>query len=372
MKNTGIYVHIPFCKSKCGYCDFNSYAGQEDMFSPYFSALGREIRAYGERLDICADTVYIGGGTPTCVGTELLCGLMQNIFSSYNISDGCEITSECNPKTADAEKLSRMRESGINRLSIGLQSTDDDMLRALGRIHTFADFLCCFRDARQAGFDNISLDLMYGLPNQTADGWRETVLRAAELGAEHISCYALKLEDGTPLAAAKPVLPDDDAAADMYEICCAELAKFGYERYEISNFAKTGARSRHNLKYWRCDDFLGLGAGAFSCMDGARFSNARRVDEYIGLICAQGSAVTEKTQLTEFDRMSEFVFLGLRCADGISCGEFLRRFGRSLHDVFGKQIEKYEKLGFLISEGGSLRFSDKAFFVSNAILSDFV
>ena len=371
MKKTGIYVHIPFCKSKCGYCDFNSYAGLESMIAPYFSALSEEIRNCGEKCEICADTVYIGGGTPTCVDTDYLCGLMKNIFSSYKICDGSEITSECNPKTADEEKLRMMRRSGINRLSIGLQSTDDAMLRTLGRIHTFSDFLDCFRSARRAGFENISLDLMYGLPNQTISGWRETLLRAAELGAEHISCYALKLEDGTPLAAANPPVPDDDTVADMYDMCCEILARFGYERYEISNFAKIGAQSRHNLKYWRCDDFLGLGAGAFSCMNGARFSNEPCVSEYIKLIQNRGSAVRERSELTPFDLMSEFVFLGLRCADGISRREFSRRFGRDLSEVFGQQIKKYETGGFLISEGDRLRFSDKAFFVSNTILADF-
>lgn len=372
MKTTGIYVHIPFCKSKCAYCDFNSFAGAESMIEPYIASLCNEICVAGERNRICVDTVYIGGGTPTFCGTKALCKIIDAINSAFRITKDCEITAECNPGTADFSKLSAMRSAGINRLSIGLQSTDDKMLRDLGRIHTFGEFSDCFADARKAGFENISLDLMFGLPNQTPKIWYETLHRAAEFGAEHISCYALKLEEGTPLAAKNPPLPDDDTVADMYDSCVAILSEHGYGRYEISNFAHRGFESRHNLKYWHCDDFLGLGAGAFSCMGSTRFSNCAPICDYISKIQSGGSAVSEKTTLSDFDRMSEFVFLGLRCADGISLSEFKNRFDRDISEVFGKPIKKFTDMGFLISEGDRLRFAEQAFFVSNTVLSEFV
>lgn len=372
MKTIGIYVHIPFCKSKCAYCDFNSFAGMENAVEPYISALCDEIRIVGDCNRLYVDTVYIGGGTPTFCDAKTLCKITDTLSSTFQLTDDCEITAECNPGTADFSKLSAMRNAGINRLSIGLQSTDNKILRDLGRIHTFREFSDCFADARRAGFKNISLDLMFGLPNQTLKIWHETLHRAAEFGAEHISCYALKLEEGTRLAAANPPLPDDDTVADMYDSCVEILAEHSYGRYEISNFARRGFESRHNLKYWHCDDFLGLGAGAFSCMGGVRFSNCSPIHDYILKIQNEGSAVSEKTELSDFDRMSEFVFLGLRCAEGISLSEFKKRFGCDISTVFGKPIKKFTDTGFLLAECDRLRFADRAFFVSNSVLSEFV
>lgn len=372
MKKAGIYIHVPFCRSKCGYCDFNSYAGMEECISPYFCALGKEIERTAAEYDIHADTVYFGGGTPTFAGADRLAAVTGKAFSSYNIEPDAEVTAECNPGTAAFEDLLVMRRGGINRLSIGLQSASDAELKMLGRIHTFADFRECFANARRAGFDNISVDLMYGLPGQTQEQWKKTLNAAAELGCEHISCYALKIEDGTPFAKNGICPPEDDAVADMYEVCVDTLKKYGYERYEISNFARDGKYSRHNLKYWRCDDFLGLGAGAFSCMNGERFSNVTGVNDYISRIGKGISTVNEKTQLTETDKIEEFVFLGLRCASGIDTSEFKEKFGKNIEDIYGKTIEKYIKTDFLRREGNRLFFADKAFFVSNTILADFI
>ena len=373
MKKTGIYIHIPFCRSKCGYCDFNSYSGMEECISPYFCALNREIDITSAKYnDINADTVYFGGGTPTLAGSTHIVPTLKKIFSSYNICSDAEITAECNPGTVDFEELKRLRDGGINRLSIGLQSVSDSELKKLGRIHTYADFLECLNNARRAGFDNVSIDLMYGLPDQTTEGWHQTLHTAAKLGCEHISCYSLKIEEGTPFSTQKLNLPDDDTVADMYEDCVGILKEYGYERYEISNFAKCGKYSRHNLKYWRCDDFLGIGAGAFSCMCGERFSNAVCVDDYIKRIKFAQSAVVDTNTLSETDKIEEFVFLGLRCSRGISISEFKSRFGKNIFDIYGDVIRKYQTQGFLILSGDRLRFSDKAFFVSNTILSDFI
>lgn len=369
MRNTGIYIHIPFCKSKCNYCDFNSYAGMNEHIISYFSALNREIEQSG-RLN--ADTVYIGGGTPTCVDVRHIIGVMENVFSSYNISEDTEITIECNPATIDYDGLKVLRECKINRLSIGLQSTDNILLKKLGRIHSFDDFKKCFSDARRAGFENISLDLMYGLPQQGMEQWKKTLKEASDFDCEHISCYSLKVEEGTPFAKMNLQLPDDDTVADMYEECVDFLDKCGYKRYEISNFAKKGRESRHNIKYWRCDDFLGLGAGAYSCMDGKRFSNCCPITDYIKAIEQNKTAITETITLSDEDKMSEFVFLGLRCRDGISIKEFELRFGQNIFDVYGMVLEKYIKLGFLVYNKERIYFSDKAFFVSNTILAEFV
>ncbi len=372
MKTLGLYIHIPFCKSKCGYCDFNSYAGKEGLVEPYFDALNKEIKMLSKKYTGPVDTIYFGGGTPTSVDPELICQVLENIKENFEQCSNIEIAAECNPGTIDIEGLCKLSDAGINRLSIGLQSADNVCLKALGRIHTVEDFDKCFHNARRAGFDNISLDLMYGLPDQTMDNWTQTLKSAIQFSPEHISAYALKIEEGTPFANTKLNLPDDDLVADMYQRAVQILGAEGYSRYEISNFSKPGLESRHNLKYWQCDDFLGFGAGAFSCADDVRFSNALDIEEYIKSINDKKSAVVYNENLSNFDKMSEFMFLGLRLEDGIEEKEFQKRFNLNIDEVFGKQIDKYTKTGFLIRENGKIRFSDKGFFVSNIILADFV
>lgn len=372
MKRLGLYIHIPFCKSKCLYCDFNSYAGRDRDMMPYFSALLKEAKAWSEKTDALADTVYFGGGTPTCVDVCLLEESIEKLFSLFNISEDAEVTMECNPKTIDLEGLRRLRKAGVNRLSIGLQSSCNEALRVLGRIHTFEDFCTCFENARKAGFENISLDLMYGLPGMTMADWEKTLDTALSFGAEHISAYALKIEEGTPFSKMELVLPNEDLTADMYERMVERLRYEGYRRYEISNFAKNGFESRHNLKYWECSEFLGLGAGAYSCMDGRRFSNLCSINEYIDAAEKGKSAEDWREDLSKDDLMSEFMFLGLRCEKGVSRKDFYSRFGVKIEDCFGAALKKYVDFGFILSEGDTIRFSDKGFFVSNTILSDFV
>ena len=368
---SGLYVHIPFCKSKCRYCDFNSYAKMDEFINPYFSALIKEAEYYKDTVQT-VDTIYFGGGTPTSVSPKLLGDTVGAFFEMFDVSADAEITAECNPGTIDFEGLKVLRQSGINRLSIGLQTTDDEKLKTLGRIHTFDDFKNCFESARRADFDNLSLDLMYGLPDQSLEDWEKTLDAALEFGAEHISCYSLKIEDGTPFAKMELNLPDDDMVADMYELAVKKLLQQGYDRYEISNFAKAGRESRHNLKYWRCDDFLGLGAGAYSCVGARRFSNICKIDEYINAVSKTGFAENWASVQTCDEQMSEFMFLGLRFRDGVKDSEFKARFGTSFTAIFGDAIKKYTDWGFFIFDGECLKFSDKGFFVSNTILADFV
>ncbi len=343
----------------------------DDSISPYFFALNEEI-SMASLNESVIDTIYFGGGTPTCVDLTLIEKTLKHIFSEFNISDNAEITIECNPGTIDLAGLRLLKECGFNRLSIGLQSTNNALLKILGRIHTVQDFEECLKSARLVGFDNISLDLMYGLPNQTLSAWNETLTTALSYDVQHISCYALKIEEGTPFASKKLVLPDDDEIADMYNSCVEKLKASGYNRYEISNFAKSNYQSRHNLKYWRCEDFRGFGAGAFSCVENKRFSNETCVATYIEKINNKQTVVTFNHNQTENDLLSEFVFLGLRCADGISVEDFNSRFKKDIFDVFEKPLKKYISMGFLKYENGKIFFTDKSFFVSNTILSDFV
>lgn len=366
MKPLGIYVHIPFCISKCNYCDFNSYAGLDALHSNYFDALLDEIINKSGSDEYLAETIYIGGGTPTSVKTEYIISVLQALGQRFTVSDNAEITIECNPKTAGYDDFCRLRAAGVNRLSIGLQSACDAQLKKLGRAHNFSDFGVCFNQARKAGFENISLDLMFGLPDQTLDDWQQTLQKAAEFHPEHISCYGLQVEEGTPFANMSLNLPDEEQTRQMYDLCVKLLAANGYDRYEISNFARGGFESRHNLKYWRLDEYAGFGAGAHSFLDGKRFANARGIDDYIN------GAEFECLPESKEDLMSEFVFLGLRTASGISLDEFERRFDISIDKVYGEAIEKNLARKTLIKKDGRLFLPPDMFFVSNSVLSDFV
>ncbi len=366
----GIYVHIPFCKSKCNYCDFCSYPNSISYSEDYIESLCKEIELTGFTHKV--DTIYIGGGTPTYLPPAQILRILDTISEKYSVLKDAEITIECNPATIDFDGLSTLRKGGINRLSIGLQSTDDDILKRLGRAHSTADFEACYHSARQAGFDNISIDLMFGLPGQSMSMWIDTLNKAISYGAEHISCYSLKVEEGTPFYTMNLNLPDDDTNRDMYDRCVKMLADAGYERYEISNFAKPNCKSQHNIKYWECNDFAGFGAAAYSCMEGVRYSNICGLHEYISAIKDVGAAPDTAYTLTEFDQMSEFVFLGLRMCDGISQTEFEERFQKNLDEVFGGTICKHLMNGHLIREDDRIKINPDMLYVSNSILADFV
>ena len=367
----GIYIHIPFCKSKCNYCDFNSFSGIEHLQKDYCIALKHEIDNFHNKENI-VNTIYFGGGTPTYLSSDLLVDLLKTVKENFTLSGNCEITTECNPATIDENGFRILYNAGFNRVSIGLQSCDDKLLKTLGRIHSFNEFENCFKQARMAGFENISLDLMYGLPNQTTEIWLDTLKKAIAFSPEHISSYSLKIEDGTPFSHMNLDIPDDETVREMYDICTDFLENNGYNRYEISNYAKKGFESKHNCKYWSCEDYVGFGAGACSCIDNLRYNNLSDIQAYINSVLKSGVAIEEKFPLNNTEMMSEFCFLGLRTTNGISADEFKNRFGVELTQVFGNEIEKNIKRKTIIQKNGRYIIPPEWIFVSNEILSDFV
>lgn len=330
-KSLGIYVHIPFCKSKCEYCDFYSLGGGRDRRTTddYLQALADHIKETGELAQgYEVDTVYFGGGTPSFFGAENLEKILDEIHRHFIMSMNAEITLEANPDSVTLPSLKRLLRAGFNRISIGVQSDDDQMLKKLGRPHTFQQAKQAMQLARKAGFANISLDLMYGLPNQTLSAWKETVIRIAGMRPEHISCYALKVEEGTPLWEYKDCanLPNDDVQADMYLAASEILREYGYEHYEISNFSKKGFRSRHNMKYWTGGEYIGFGPTAASDFAGRRFTVKRSLKGYIGGIAKKEAILSECEEIPARERAGEYVMLRLRTDLGINAAEYEKKY----------------------------------------------
>ena len=371
-KNVGIYIHVPFCLSKCHYCDFCSVqrAGDEKK-EFYVKRLCEEIELFASKIDESgevptADTVYFGGGTPTLLSAEQIGRILDRVNAKFGISADAEITAETNPKTADENKLADIRRAGVNRLSIGMQSIHDSELRLLGRIHSAGDFLETYSAARRVGFDNISVDLMYGIPNQTRETFRKSVEGLAMLAPEHISSYSLTVEEGTNFYRRRDSLdlPDEDTVGDMYTDMEEMLSGYGYHKYEISNFARSGRESRHNTKYWRLDDYLGFGSAAHSCFDSVRFAHSRDVDAYID----GKSTIIEVEKIGVREAMDEFAMLGMRLSEGVSFADFYSRFGKRFAEIF-PVFSKYAPEFVEIDDRGC-RFTQKGMLVSNAILSD--
>ena len=368
-KSLGLYLHIPFCLSKCRYCDFCSLAGADsDRIAAYATALCLSL---SERADECCDyavdTVYFGGGTPTLMPIDRMAEIMAVLQWQYNLSKDCEITCECNPATADFSYLSALRSMGFNRLSIGLQSVHDDELRMLGRAHTFADFCKTFRDARRAGFDNISVDLMYALPDQTLSRFEESIDTLCALAPEHISAYGLKIEENTPFFRMrdKLTLPDEEEELAMYMLLSSRLASFGYHKYEISNFSKPERESRHNLRYWRGEEYLGFGPAAHSDFGGSRFGNARDVEGFV-----RGEDITcESHAPSSHERDEEYVMLRLRLSEGICERDFQNRFGQRFSEKY-PIADRLLQEGLMAQSEGRIFLTDRGFFVSNAILCE--
>lgn len=370
-RNVGIYIHVPFCKSKCLYCDFCSCIPKDHgMMDGYTNALISDIKSsFGtlDTSDVTADTVYFGGGTPTLLDAGMLERILGALSDRFRISCDTEITAECNPKTVDREKLSQLRRVGINRLSIGMQSAIDSELKLMGRTHRACDIKKVVEDARCADFNNISVDLMYGIPGQTYESFDISLDTAIALDVEHISSYALKLEENTPFYRMREKLsfPDDDAVCDMYEHMCNVLHDKGYNRYEISNFSRSGYESRHNLKYWQYSDYFGFGAAAHSFVHGERIENTSDIDAYI-----RGDAIIRSREIIDRnEQMNEYVMLAMRLEHGVDMGEFSCVFGCDFMEKFGASFAKYSP-EFLTLEGGRCAFTQKGFFVCNYILSD--
>lgn len=375
-KNMELYIHIPFCVKKCAYCDFLSFPADEGTKRRYVEKLMEEMRTMGA---VCRDntvsTVFVGGGTPSILKGEWMEELFSVLRENFSLEPDAEISMEANPGTVTKEKLFSYRRAGINRLSFGLQSAKEGELSALGRIHSFEDFLESFRAARECGFENINVDLMSALPGQTADSWMETLKRTAELSPEHISAYSLIVEEGTPFyeaygsEAGRKLLPDEETEREMYHRTKAFLRECGYERYEISNYAKPGFACLHNIGYWTGVPYLGLGLGAASYLNGKRFSGHADMETY--LASAAGTYENE-VQLTKKDMEEEFFFLGLRLTKGVSLAEFKERFGEDAAAVYPGVMERFVKEGAANLSDGRFFLTDYGMDVSNYVMAEFL
>ncbi len=373
----GLYIHIPFCAAKCRYCDFVSFADQSDC-EAYLAALSQEQTLCREALPLLGyDTVFIGGGTPSVLPEGAIARILEEIYRKFRVSPDAEITIESNPGTLTKNKLRSYKNAGINRISMGLQSADDRLLRNIGRIHTFEQFLESFRLAREAGFANINTDIMYGLPEQTVEAHLETIHRLALLASEHISAYSLILEENTPLYmdvnGGAQNLPDEDASYEMHRQGMALIGALGYRRYEISNYAKPGFESRHNLNYWDNGEYLGLGLNAHSAMrvngKWLRWSNTARMADYIGTCGRSERPLSEQEQeIPTVEEMFETLMLGLRKTQGVRDEIFRTRFGKRMREVFPQAIIKLEEKGWLIEQDGFFRLTEEGLDFQNLAL----
>ncbi|MGX8686821.1 MAG: radical SAM family heme chaperone HemW [bacterium] len=372
-RSLSLYIHFPFCVRKCRYCDFLSGPADHAAREAYLRALEREISLVPEFIaGRPVRTLFFGGGTPSLMEEGQLQSLMEALRSRFTLDEDAEISMEVNPGTADLKKLKAFREQGINRLSIGVQSFCDGELSLLGRIHRAEDAVRIFYEARQAGFDNINLDLMSALPGQSTESWRESLEMACRLGPEHISAYSLIIEEGTPFASMDlPPLPDEDEDRQMYHETGEILSSCGYERYEISNYARPGYACRHNCVYWTCRDYLGLGLGASSLIGNSRFDCIRSMQDYLSAP-AWEDFHEEKTLLTVEDRMEEFMFLGLRMTGGIRPADFEERFHASFDQIYGKTAGRHVEEGLLAWEGGRLFLTERGLDLANYVMSDYI
>ena len=369
----GLYIHVPFCKSKCIYCDFYSLPGiSEARMDAYTAALTAHLtEAAPQAAHHRVDTVYFGGGTPTLLGAARLTRILKTIRKQYSVTKDAEITLEANPDSAqDLRELKALRRAGFNRISLGMQSACDAELKALGRVHTAAQVGSAVETARKAGIRNVSLDLIYGLPRQTMEQWQATLATAVALQPDHLSCYGLKVEEGTPLFAVRDTagLPDDEAQADMY-LCTTEyLARCGYEQYEISNFARPGFRSRHNMKYWALEEYAGFGPGAHSDFGGVRYAYDRDLDGYIRGVTEGTPMLSESQQIPDNERDTEYLMLRLRTVDGLQPADFQHRFRRPFR-CFLPFLEDCRKAGYAVCEAdGNWHLTPNGFLLSNQII----
>ena len=403
MKPLAVYIHIPFCVRKCAYCDFLSFSGTEEVEEQYIRKLLWEIK---ESTEIYRDyevrTVFIGGGTPTSIPAEQIVRVLETLRECYQMAPDAECTIECNPGTADTDKLKQYRACGVNRISIGCQSVRDSELKLLGRIHNREQFLECFRMARDVGFENINIDMMSGLPGQTVADWKENLRTVAELAPEHISAYSLIIEEGTPFyekyhrqlelrekglepeeirrklekedktaAEERALLPSEDAEREMYHKTTEILAQYGYQQYELSNYAKPGRECRHNLVYWQRGDYAGFGLGAASCVGEVRWKNVTDLRTYL-----DGDSVTtlqtEREALSAEAQRSEAMFLGLRLTDGIDIKEFADRYGRFPEYFYVDWIGKMKQEGLLEKAEDRLRLTETGRDLANVVMAGFV
>lgn len=371
-KQLGIYIHVPFCRSKCQYCDFYSLGGiiHKDVADRYMQAIADHIKETGQLAPgYVVDTVYFGGGTPSFFGADNLEKIMDEIHRNFHLSVEAEITLEANPDSITTPLLKKLLHTGFNRISIGVQNDDDEMLKKLGRPHTFHQAKVAMQLARKAGFGNISLDLMYGLPDQTLEAWKNTVTNIISMRPDHISCYGLRVEENTPMWGyqANLNLPNDDAQADMYLAACELLQEYGYQHYEISNWCKKGRASRHNLKYWSGGEYVGFGPAAASDFAGKRFTIVRDLDAYVKGISEKGTVLSECESIPLRERAGEYIMLGLRTSIGINAEEYERNYLMPFGDI-DRIMERYAELGYAVKERERWRLTEKGWLVSNRII----
>ena len=376
-----LYIHIPFCAKKCGYCDFLSGPAAADVQRRYVEQLTKEIACQSAHYPgYTVTSLFLGGGTPSLLEPGQILAIMGQVRTYFRFGENVEATMEANPGTVTMEKLEACREGGINRISIGLQSSDDTELRELGRIHTYDEFLKTYQRVRQAGFSNVSVDLMSALPGQTVASWKATLKNVTMLKPEHISASSLIIEEGTPFYGRyhdhPELLPDENEEREMYYLTKQFLHSHGYERYEISNYARPGYECRHNTGYWTGAEYLGLGLGASSYIQGFRFRNEENLSVYCGLDM-EGQDVDRRlhreiVRLTEKEMMEEFMFLGLRMMKGVSEREFGRRFGVGIRDVYGGVLNRLEKNRLIETDGIRIRLSEFGIDISNYVLSEFL
>lgn len=389
-----LYVHIPFCVRKCAYCDFLSGPADGQTRRSYVDALVREMEMAKKKYDSYrVNTVFLGGGTPSILERDETIRIFQALSENFEIFADAEITMEVNPGTVSEEKAEGWKACGINRLSIGLQSADNEELKLLGRIHTFEQFLDTWETVRRTGFDNVNIDLISALPGQTPACWEKTLRVAAELEPEHISAYSLIVEEGTPfydwygeqgrlpadgISRRMPPLPDEDTERRIYKLTGRVLAEYGYHRYEISNYAKAGYECRHNLGYWDRKEYLGLGLGAASLIRECRFHNTSDMEKYLNVfagrpgVSAGEDAAEDFERLSPDDRMEEFMFLGLRKTEGVRERDFRALFGKDIRQVYGDQIEKLKGQGLLALTDGRICLTERGIDISNYVFSEFI
>ena len=370
----GLYIHVPFCRSKCEYCDFYSLACKDNkLMEGYLDAVCAHLKEAGSLApNYKVDTIYFGGGTPSYFGADGIATIMTTIRRHFDVDGAAEISIECNPDSVSDRLLHRLRAEGFNRVSLGIQTDNDEMLKKLGRPHTYAQAVTAYQRIRKAGFRNVSVDLMYGLPGQTMMMWQETLDNVIKLLPEHISCYGLKVEEGTPLYEYKDAanLPDDDMQADMYLTAVEYLNSRGYRQYEISNFCRKGLYSRHNMKYWTGGEYLGFGPSASSDFAGKRFVLSRDLQTYIQGIRDGGEVMEDVQEIPLRERAGEYLMLRLRTAQGIAADEYERLFLLPFEPL-QKVLAKHRAFGYTgINDEGRWHLTPKGFLLSNTIISD--
>lgn len=381
MKNLELYIHIPFCFKKCDYCDFLSFSCDEKTQLAYADALIREIELYGPQMqDYFVSTIFIGGGTPTWLDEDKMVEILDAIYTYFNVSGDAEITMECNPGTVTMTKLEKYRRAGVNRLSIGLQSADDEELQILGRIHTFEKFVKTYEMARNAGFANINVDLMSGIPYQNAEKFLHTLQKVVRLKPNHISAYSLIVEKGTPFyekykfdlvlqeaGKSTEVLPTEDEVYRITKLTQQYLVQAGYEQYEISNFAQPGFECMHNIGYWTRENYLGLGLGAASLLNNVRYTNTSDLHAYM-----EGELRVEELPISRKAQMEEFMFLGLRMNQGVTRQQFQDVFGIPIEGIYRDALEHLKTEGLLEVQAGRIALTEKGQDLSNYALAQFL